>query len=81
MFSLVIEYELGKVLHIFKSDNNIGSDVWSVNLFFHFCEPVGTDLLKVVEESIRLGHMYVTFNSTFITLIPKFYAPKYLDDF
>ena len=42
---------------------------------------IGTDLLKVIEESRINGRIHGPFNTTFIALIPKVNDPQYFDDF
>ena len=46
-----------------------------------FYDLIGSDLLKVVEESRREGYIHPPLNSTFIALIPKNDSPKKFEDF
>jgi hypothetical protein len=52
-----------------------------VNFFTFFFDLVGEDLLEMVEESIRLGNIIGSLNSTFLTLILKANKPASFDDF
>jgi hypothetical protein len=42
---------------------------------------LGNDILKVVEESRKNGHIHDPLNAAFITLIPKSKNPTTFDDF
>ena len=42
---------------------------------------LGSDLLRVIEDSRLRGKIPAIFNSTFIALIPKTDSPKSFDDF
>jgi len=42
---------------------------------------IGSELLKVVEESQMVGHMHAPLNTTFIALIPKSNSPQTFEDF
>lgn len=46
-----------------------------------FYDIIGSDLLKVVEESRREGYIHPPLNATFITLIPKKDSPEKFEDF
>jgi hypothetical protein len=46
-----------------------------------FYDLIGKDLLDVVEESHREGHMHAPLNSTFIALIPNTDTPQCMDEF
>jgi hypothetical protein len=46
-----------------------------------FFDTIGKDLLAVIEEVHRKGHMHDPLNSTFIALIPKSDSLQSLDDF
>ena len=42
---------------------------------------MGEDVLRVVEDSRKMGKIPAVFNITFIALIPKTDQPKNFDDF
>jgi len=67
----VSEDELKVVLHSFQKSKSLGPDGWNIEFFLEFYNLLGKDLLSVVEETHREGHMHALFNSTFITLISK----------
>jgi hypothetical protein len=67
----VSKEELGVVLHSFKKEQNPRLDDWLIDLSTSFINCIGEDLLRVAEEFGDDRKMLVSFNSTFITLIPK----------
>ena len=77
----VTDIELLKVLHSFQKDAILGTGGFPVELFLGFIDMVGGDLLKVVEESTKVGHVHRPINSTFIALIPKKDKPENFDNF
>jgi hypothetical protein len=77
----VSEDELQVVMHIFQKDKSPGLDGWMIEFFLGFYDLLGVDILKVVEESRSGGFMYPSFNSTFISLIPKSDYPISMNDF
>eukprot|EP00253_Pinus_taeda_P035654 PITA_35654 len=56
-------------------------DGWTIELFLHFFDLIGSDITEVVEELRRKGEIYRPFNSTFIALIPKKDEPETFEDF
>jgi hypothetical protein len=46
-----------------------------------FFDCVGDDLLRVVEETICLGKLKHSINSTFLAMIPKSRYPSSFDEF
>jgi hypothetical protein len=80
LFEEVKKDELKEVIHNFQKDNNPGLDGWTIELFIGICELIGTNILRVVEESLFEGHMHAPFNSTFIVVIPKYDDPSSLDE-
>eukprot|EP00253_Pinus_taeda_P011302 PITA_11302 len=62
-------------------DKSPGPDGWTVELFLHFFDLIGSDIADVVEDSRLRGEIYKPFNSTFITLIPKKDDPESFEDF
>eukprot|EP00253_Pinus_taeda_P009579 PITA_09579 len=58
-----------------------GPDGWTIELFLHFFDLIGSDITEVVEESRLKGEIYRPFNSTFIALIPKKDKPETFEDF
>jgi hypothetical protein len=77
----VTEDKLKVVLHIFQKSKIPGPDGWTIEFFLNFFDILGKDLLSVVEENRREGHMHAPLNSTFIALIPKNDNPQGLDEF
>jgi len=71
MGRMVTLQELKMVVVEMPKDKSPGPDGWTQELFSHFFDMMGWDLLYVVEESIILGFVNGALNSTFVALIPK----------
>jgi len=83
-FSLMMEVsekELLEVLDSFQKGKSPGSDGWLIEFYLGFYDLLGSDILKVVEESRKNGHIHEPLNSTFIELIPKTNKPSSFDAF
>ena len=65
----------------FKKDKIPGPDGCPVELFIHFFDLMGRDLLKVVDCSRKYGRITPSLNSTFLSLIPKKDKPTTFADF
>lgn len=65
------EMQMHIVLESFSRDKCPGLDRWSVELFLHFMDIMGLDLLQMVEESRTLCKTLGAINSTFIALMLK----------
>jgi hypothetical protein len=68
--------EILKTLKGFKCSKILGSDGWTIELFFYFFDLLCNELLEVVEESRRIGKVSGALNATFIELIPKSDKPN-----
>jgi hypothetical protein len=53
----VSEKELLEVLHYFQKGKSTGPDGWSIEFYMGFYDLLGSDILKVVEESRKNGHI------------------------
>jgi hypothetical protein len=73
--------EIEHILKKFKSDKILRPDGWSVELFSHFFETVGGDLLEMAEEARTRGRIVGGLNTTFIALTPKVNKPQCFGDF
>ena len=71
LMDVVIEDDIGAVLHSFQKDKSLGLDRWPVEFYLGFLGTLGSDLLKVVEESRISGMIHGPINSTFIAIILK----------
>ena len=80
MFPVTIE-EIQSILTVSKNDKSLGSDGIPVEVFRALFDVLGSDLLRVIEDSRCSGKIPVVFNTTFIALIPKNDCPKSFDDF
>jgi hypothetical protein len=60
----------------FKKTKSPGLDGWPIELFIGFFDLIGKDILEVVEESRKVGHIHAPLKSTFIALIPKIDNPQ-----
>lgn len=73
--------ELEATLKWLKKDKSPGLDGWTVEFYLALFEVLGTDLLRLIEESKRSGRIPGGLKSTFIALIPKADKPSSFDDF
>jgi hypothetical protein len=73
--------EILSVLKGFKREKSPGPDGWSVELYLHFFDIMGQDLLNVVEDARTRGVINPQLNNTFIVLIPKSNLPKHFIDY
>ena len=73
--------EILSILSLSKNDKIPGSDGIPVEVYRSLFDVLGEDLLRVVEDSRKLGKIPAVFNTTFIALIPKIDQPKMFDDF
>ena len=78
---IVSQGELEAVLECFNKDKSLGPDKWPMEFYSTFIEFIGPDLLLDIEECIITGSMHDGFNSTFLTLIPKFDKRPTFDDY
>lgn len=77
----VTSKEVESIIKTMAKDKSPGPDGWPIELFQHFFDQIGSELIEVVKESRRKGMVYVPFNSTFIALIPKKENPESFEDF
>jgi len=77
----VLKEEVKEVLPSFQKNKIPGPDGWTIEFFLFFYDMICRDILSVVEESHREGHMHAPLISTFIVLIPKANSPHTLDEF
>jgi hypothetical protein len=77
----VSEQELLVVMCSFQKGKSPGPDGWPIEFYLGFFDLLGNDILKVVEESRKNGHIHDPLNATFIALIPKSDNPATFDDF
>jgi hypothetical protein len=77
----VKEEELKEIIFSFQKDKSPGPDGWSMEFFMGLYGLIGKDILKVVEESRKNGHVHDPFNATFLALIPKVDNLGTLEDF
>jgi len=73
--------ELEAILKMFKKEKSSGRDGWSVEMYLHFFEIMGEDLLDLVEETRTSGSINGSINSTFIAMIPKRNKTNHFGDY
>jgi hypothetical protein len=73
--------EILTVLKGFKKEKSPGPDGWSVELYIHFFDIMGQDLLDVVEDARTRGVINPQLNNTYLVLIPKSNLPKHFKDY
>eukprot|EP00253_Pinus_taeda_P002170 PITA_02170 len=81
LFRAVEKEEVERIIKAMPRDKSPGPDGWTIELFSHFFDLIGDELIEVVEESRKKGEIYSPFNTTFIALIPKTENPVSFDDF
>jgi hypothetical protein len=68
--------EIHQVLKGFKKDKSPSPDGWTVELYLHYFDLMGQDLLGAVENSRISGSVNKHLNNNFIVLIPKQNHPR-----
>ena len=81
LMNIVTLQELQSILSMSKNDKSPGPDGIPVEVYRSLFDVLGEDLLRVVEDSQKLGKIPAVFNTTFIASIPKTDQPKTFDDF
>ena len=67
--------EIEGAMKLFKKEKSIGHDGWTIDLFLHFFDIMGEDLLAMVEFSRTEGYVSGAINYTFITFVPECNKP------
>jgi hypothetical protein len=80
MDSQVTKNELKFVLGSFKKAKSPSLNGWTVEFYIGFYEFLEEELLRVIEESRRVGKVLGAKNATFIALIPKKNDPITFED-
>jgi len=70
-----------KIVEMMQNYKSPGPDGWTRELFHHFFDIMGSDLLVVVEESRLTNRVYGSLNATFVALILKESKPVSFNDF
>ena len=73
--------EIQSILSISKNEKSLGPNGLPVEVYRALFDVLGSDLLRVIEDSRISGKVPAIFNSTFIALILKIDDPKSFDDF
>jgi hypothetical protein len=73
--------EVEKMVVQMARDKSLGPDGWTKELFHHFFDIMGRDLLLLVEESRISGMVSGALNATFVALIPKDSSPMSFNEF
>ena len=73
--------EIAFALNSFKKDRSLGLDGWPVEIYLHFFDLMGQELLSAVDSTRVLGLIPPSLNATFLTLIPKLDKPQTFTDF
>jgi hypothetical protein len=77
----VILEEVEESISRIPKDKSPGLNGWSQELFHHFFDIMGNDLLGDIEESRISGKVIRSLNATFVALIPKYLKPASFNDF
>ena len=77
----VTEEELEKVVYSCQEGKSPGPDELTIEFFQGFYDLVKEDLLKIVQESQRVGKVLGALNFTFLALIPKKQNPASFEEF
>jgi len=81
LYSPILFGELKVVLSMFKRDKSLWPEGWTIEIFIHYFDLVGGDLLEMVEEVRIKGIISDDLNSTFLALIPKVNKPQTFGDY
>jgi hypothetical protein len=73
--------EILEVLKGFTKEKSPGPDGWTVELYLHYFDLMGQDLLDAIEDSRNRGMVNKQINNTFIVLIPKQNHPRQFSDY
>ena len=73
--------ELQVVLALCKNDKILDLDGIPIEIYRTLFDVLGSDLLRVVDDSRVSGKIPVIFNTTLVALIPKSDFPKSFEDF
>jgi hypothetical protein len=73
--------EVEETISRMPKDKSHGLDGWTQELFHHFFDIMGNDLLGAIEESRISGKVIGSLNATFVALIPKDSKPASFNDF
>ena len=73
--------EIQSILSVSKNDKIPGPDGIPLEVYRELFDVLGSDLLRVIEDSRLSGKIPVVFNSTFIALIPNIDSPNSFHDF
>ena len=73
--------ELESTLKAMARDKSLGLDGWLVEIFLHFVDIMGPDLLLLVEELRTNCFIYSVLNSKFIMLIANVSVPNSCKDY
>jgi hypothetical protein len=68
-------------MHIFQKDASPRSKGWPIEFFLGFYDILKEDLLRLINKYRVSRRMSVSFNSTFIVLIPKYDNLVYFDQY
>jgi hypothetical protein len=75
------EKEMFQILSLFQRCKILAPNGLTVKFYLRFFDQIKWDLLKVVNESKRLEKVWGSYNSTFLSLIPKTLALSSFEDF
>ena len=78
---VIMEEEIQQVLHSFQNRKIPSPDGFTLEFFIGFYGKIKEDILAVVKEYWKSRKVLGSFNSTFITPIPKKHKTKTFDDF
>lgn len=71
LYKVVKLQEVHFIFKSFSKDKCPRLDRWTIELFLHFFDLLGQDLIQMVEQSRLEGYITNEINSTYISLIPK----------
>jgi hypothetical protein len=73
--------EILEVIKGFTKEKSLSPDGWTVELYLHYFDLMGQDLLDAIEDSRIKGIVNKQLNNTFIVLIPKQNLPRQFSDY
>lgn len=77
----VTKGEVHDTLRAMLRGKNLGPDGWNVEFYLYYWKLVGDHLFKAISHFFTSSKFPKSWGRIYVTLIPKFYAPRFVIDF